>query len=430
MMQRGFLGQTTPPSMVLRDIVERHAQHAAFLWTMRDAAVRSPNYDLEALNRVDERLDANLDGLRVAGDVGWEIAKDALGNDNGGELFVVTVLALEREDVKALAQLLSRGFNAAKLAREIVSALGWLPFGKAKRYLDELLSADAPPELNYFGIAGAAVHRYDPGDVLESAAYAQCLRVRARALRAIGELGRVSLLSAVRGSYLPEDDDCRFWAAWSGVLFGETAALDVLWKFVLGGGARASCACKMVVRRMDLGTAAMRLRELGASSGDKRTAMAGAAALGDMALVPWLIGCMSEPRDARLAGWAFMMLTGIDLHAQQLSRKAPVGFRSGPSDDPNDANIARDPDTGLPWPNVDAIRAWWLRYEATWAKGQRYLMGKPIEETWLIEVLRKGKQPARIAAAIELAMMARGTSIAQVCASGYVQTSTFLPQRK
>ncbi len=418
------LRQITPPPMVLRDIVERHAQQAAFLWTMRDAAVRSPNYDLGALKRVDERLDANLDGLNIAGEVGWEIAHEVLAGGNAGALFVVTVLALERDDVKSFAQLLWRGVNSPKCAREIVSALGWVPFGKVKRYVDELLGADAPTELYYFGIAGAAVHRYDPGDALEQVAYGQHSYVRARALRAIGELGRVNLLPALRGAYLSDDNDCRFWAAWSGVLFGETTAVDVLWKFVAEGGVHALRACTMAVRRMELDMASKRLRELGAHAERRRIAIAGAAALGDVALVPWLVEYMAEPANARYAGWALTMITGVDLHGQRLSGEAPKGFRSGPSDDPNDTNVAPDPDTGLAWPNVDAIEAWWSRNEATWPKGRRYLMGKPIEKEWLVEVLRLGKQPAREAAAVELGMMSRGTTSFNVCIPAFYQVQS------
>lgn len=416
------LRQITPSSMVLRDIVERHAQQAAFLWTMRDAAVRSPNYDLEALKRVDDRLDANLDGLLIAGEVGWEIARDALAGDNAGALFVVTVSAFERDDVKAFAQLLWRGVNSPERAREIVSALGWVPFGKVKRYVDELLGADAPTELHYFGIAGAAVHRYDPGDALEQAAYGQNPRVRARALRAIGELGRVKLLSALRGAYSWDDDDCRFWAAWSGVLFGESAAVDVLWKFVAVGSVHALRACTMAVRRMALDTAVQRLRELGAHADGRRIAMAGAAALGDVALVPWLLECMTESKDARYAGWALTMITGVDLHGQRLSGEAPKGFRAGPSDDPNDSNVDPDPDAGLPWPNLEAMRAWWTRNEANWPKGRRYLMGKPIEKAWLTEVLRVGKQPAREGAAVELGGMERGANIFNVDCPAFYQS--------
>lgn len=423
-MLTGVLHEVTPPSMVLRDIVERHAQQAAFLWQIRDAAVRSPNYDLDALTRVDERLDANLDGLCIAGDVGWEIANDALGRGNAGEPFVVAALAIEREDVKTFAQMVRHGVHSTKLAREIVSALGWTPLGKVKRYLDELLAPDAPPELHYFGIAGAAMHRHDPGDALESAAYAQLPRVRARALRAIGELGRVNLLPTLRGAYSSEDDDCRFWAAWSGVLLGDTAAVDVLWKFVSENGVHALRACTMAMRRMATNTAVQRLQELGGGLEYRRVAMAGAAALGDMTFVPWLIGCMSEPKDARFAGWAITMMTGVDLHAQRLSSEMPNGFRAGPSDDPNDSKVDPDPDTGLPWPNADAIRTWWARNEGAWPTGRRYLMGRPMEKEWLVEVLRKEKQPAREAAAVELGMIARGAGRFNVFCPAFVQTQT------
>ena len=53
-------------STVIKAIIEQHAEEAAFLWTTRDRAVHSPNYSLKDLSGLEERVEAHLDGLRVA----------------------------------------------------------------------------------------------------------------------------------------------------------------------------------------------------------------------------------------------------------------------------------------------------------------------------------------------------------------------------
>jgi hypothetical protein len=62
--------------MIIKHIVEQHAEEAAFLWLLRDAAVGAPHYDLKDLARLDERVEAHLDGLRIAGVEGWEICRE------------------------------------------------------------------------------------------------------------------------------------------------------------------------------------------------------------------------------------------------------------------------------------------------------------------------------------------------------------------
>ncbi|WP_339137049.1 MAG: hypothetical protein WGN25_03685 [Candidatus Electrothrix sp. GW3-4] len=87
--------------MTIEDIITQHAEDAAFLWLLRDSAVYEPHYDLKDLAELDNRVEAHLDGLRIAGDVGWEICKDALSYQEPGEAFsIITGLDLAYEDLE------------------------------------------------------------------------------------------------------------------------------------------------------------------------------------------------------------------------------------------------------------------------------------------------------------------------------------------
>ncbi|MBU1535758.1 hypothetical protein KKF84_10585 [Myxococcota bacterium] len=53
---------------------------------LRDGAVRDPHYDLKDLADLDNRLDAHIDGLGVAGNAGWEICREAMAWEDPGEI--------------------------------------------------------------------------------------------------------------------------------------------------------------------------------------------------------------------------------------------------------------------------------------------------------------------------------------------------------
>ncbi len=419
----GAVGTTGPiGSTVLVNIIRRHAEEAALLWPLRDAAIHSPFYDLAALCRIDDRIEAHLDGLRIAGDAGWEMCRAGLVNPEAGEVFTAAVLAIERANVQAFAEVLACGAQSAALERGVVDALGWVPLARGKRYLKELLADDASETLHRFGIAGAAIHRYNPGVRLDAAVGARDVALRARALRTVGEIGRSDLLPALRQEFDSDDKACRFWAAWSALLLGQPLARDVLWNFALAGGHFGEHAFSMLIRATDLASAHTMVRKLAAAKETLRTALAGAAMLGDPELLPWIHDCMDDSEQARFAGWAFSMITGVNIVAEKLSRPPVAGFCPIHTGDPSDTGTVPDPDDMLPWPHASAIQAWYERTRAMLPSGSRLLLGKPMTPVWLTEVLRMGAQPARAAAAIELSLNSPGDPLFPLHAPGYRQT--------
>lgn len=76
--------------MIFEDIVTQQAKEAGFQWLLRDRAVHAPHFSLEDLAKLDGRVEANIDGLRIAGEAGWEMCKDAIGAGGEGAFYHVT----------------------------------------------------------------------------------------------------------------------------------------------------------------------------------------------------------------------------------------------------------------------------------------------------------------------------------------------------
>ncbi len=406
--------------MIIADIVSQHAEEAAFLWLLRSNAIRQPHYALKDLAKLDDRVEAHLDGLRIAGDPGWELCHAALGNEEAGEVFAASVIACESGLESRVQAVLDVVMAKPELAHGMVSALGWITVEQASPHLQRLLAS--PVHLHrQMGLAGCAIHRVDPKQALTQAVTSRNVPLRARALQAVGELGRKDLLGAVKENLHLEDASVRYWAAWSGALLGEPAAIPVLQRLVQRGHPRREEACALALRRMAVQEGQAWLKTLGSTANTLRLAVQAAGVIGDPTTVPWLIQQMGHPDLARVAGESFTLITGIDLAYDDLDMDQPEGFEAGPTEDPADEDVAMDADEDLPWPHLQLIDKWWSSQRTEFTNGTRYLLGKPMTIDSLNDALKNGKQRQRGAAAMELAMRQPGTALFNCSAPGFRQ---------
>lgn len=105
----------------------------------------------------------------------------------------------------------------------------------------------------------------------------------------------------------------------------------------------AACAAAM-----DLKAAHAFLQRIAKDPKDVPALIQGTGIVGDPNYLPWLIKQMADPALSRLAGESLSMFTGLDLAYLDLEGKQPENFEAGPTDDPEDENVAMDPDEDLP----------------------------------------------------------------------------------
>jgi uncharacterized protein (TIGR02270 family) len=417
----GFSPDDTP-TFIIEWVVEQHAEEAAFLWTTRERALRSTNYSLKDLSDLDERVEAHLDGLRVAGQFGWQLCEQALDKEEPGRVFAAGVLAFDSGEIGQICRVLETACLVPEFERELISALGWLAYSKVASYIQELLDSERP-EIRLVGIAASAVHRRDPGQPLIQALADPNPRLRARALKACSELGKAGVLPAILPSVSDPDDPCRFFAAWSAARLGDRSprVLNVLCEIATGHTPYADCALGMALRSMDVQQAKAWHRQLTKEPTQLRTAAIADGIIGDPDAVEGLIDLMNIPEIARVAGEALSVITGVDLPYEHLSGEKPEGFEAGPTEDPEDENVAMDPDEHLPWPVPALVAKWWNQHRVKFQAGRRYFKGKEITVQSLREVLISGNQPERAAAALELALREPTQPLFEVRARGSLQ---------
>jgi len=409
--------------MIIEDIIIQHAEDAAFLWLLRDSAVHEPHYSRKDLAELDNRVEAHLDGLRIAGEAGWEICKEALNYEEPGEIFAASVLAFASNDQERIDTVLEAGSHDPELVRGIISALGWLTWEQAEKPL-QTLAVSENPQHRFIALSAYAAFRKDPGRLLTDSITSPDPLLKARALKAAGELGRTDQLSSLRYNLKAEDEKCRLYAAWSMLLLGNTESVTTLQEISVKGSLyeeNAEKACNAALRRMPLDTAHAWLRVLSEKEHGARLSVQGAGVLGDPVAVPWLIEMMDAPELARVAGEAFSMITGLDLAYEDLEGEWPEGFAAGPTEDPEDEDVDLDSDEDLPWPEPALIVQWWEANKGKFTAGTRYLAGQPIAPADLSHVLISGFQRQRAAAAMELALLRPEQPLFEVRTPGFRQ---------
>ncbi|WP_431081772.1 TIGR02270 family protein [Pseudomonas thivervalensis] len=386
----------------ISSMIEQHAEEACFLILLHDHAVRAPHYDLDDLSKLDERIDAHLDGLRIAGSTGLETLLAKLGPHTVGEMFASVLLSFEAANAQALSRLSEHLRTAMETERGYLMALGWLDWERVSPWIDRMLSSPEPL-FRRLGLAACGMHRHDPGPALLAGLSDAAPSVLARAARTAGELRRRDLLPAIRAQCLQVDAATRFWANWAAAQMGDQQALEPLRSFAEQPGEFQYRALCVLLTWQEREPSIAWIRQWVQDPRDRRIGIQALGLLGDPVCVPWLIQQMSDLPYARVAGEAFSLITGADLALLDLELQALPDFDAGPNDNPEDPNVAMDPDENLPWPDPQAIDGWWHANGGDFQVGNRYMLGLAHGEHSFQQALVCGQQRQRVAAACGLA---------------------------
>jgi len=397
-----------------RDIADQHAMKIGFLWRLRLTAAEQSHCLPATLIRFEQRIRQHLGGLLLQPEIAWEVCEKTLESTQPEETFTSALLAFIIGDSEKTAQAVKAGFVNAKTFKALVSALGWLPENGGLKWIQPGLSSHAPDE-NLLAIAVCRILSHDPGEPLahlikrsaqhpQHPLFIQCLRLA-------GELKRMDLKADCHKAITADDTDVRFWGIWSSILLGEHEHALALEPYTLHTNPWQQQAIQLAFRVLPDNTADTWINHLlhHPDRLQQRCGMKAIAANGHIHRMPDLITAMKNNSQARIAGEAFSLLTGIDIKQQQLSRSGSPPKRIDYLDD-SSLDIERE-DSNLLWPDADKIATQWQQHSADFETGQRYFMGQGfadqvITAAHLNNIIASGYQRQRHAAALERALRA------------------------
>lgn len=402
-------------------VLAQHAEEVAALRHVRAVLLRAPHVQLHRLRRLDERIAAHLDGVATAGQPGLALLESALASPTAGGVFALSVRALQGRHAPLLSRIVALAAALPEAERGLLSALGWVSSEDLQGTVRALLGSKVPLHRSW-ALAACAMHRVDPGPALTQAVQDTDALVRDRAWRVAGQLGRRDLLDAARSAMSGP-------AAWALTLWGQgqdERTRGVLLAVRGGQSLPPQDAHRLAILAAPMDWGRDQVRTLAAQAEAnlpvKRRMMRLAAWVGDVQVIPWLIHHMADDRWARLAGEAFSLVTGADLAALSLERKPPEGIQPGPTDKPEDHDVAMDEDDSLPWPDQARVQAWWQTHAARFVAGPRYFAGQPPSLAHAEHVLKTAGQRQRIIAAEYLCLLQPGSVMFPVAAPAWRQS--------
>ena len=398
-------------------VLTQYVEGAAALWNRRCSLVRARGTGLARLRSEDTRLEAHLQGLRLGGGRARKELTDAFSSLGFGEVFPAAVLALEGRESAMLEHIAAVVRAKPELEPALVAAVGWIDPAALQGVVREWRQADA--FWQRIAIAACGKQRVNPSTWLAAFLNSDEPAIAAAAARVAGEVGATELMTLLLRLTESKDTACRYWAARSAALTGDRGVSRAVMLSLAAAGTLPERALDFTLQIIEPSHGHELLRALAAAVANARPLLRGAGVVGDPQYVPWLLKQMQDLQNARAAGEAFALITGLDLTASGLDRPAPEKVTPGAADKADGGDD--DEDETLAWPDPERIAAWWSQNERRFPVATRCFMGGPITREHCVDVLKKGHQRQRRLAAHYLCLLEPGTPLFNTSAPAWRQ---------
>lgn len=297
-----------PPRRIAAEAVRQHVEQAAFLWAQRDSWSQEDPPDETAIGEIAQRVEVNLDGLRIAGAAAWPVAERQLDDfPDKGEFFVAGWMAIDQGDATRVDQVVAAAKEVDE-RRGLVGALAWHQPPKIGHLVRDWLVAPDPFK-RYLAVGACLEHRVDPKQSLARLVNDPDAPTRAFALRLAGRLKRADLAREMASALEAEDDIVRLWAGWALAEIGsDDLARAELRKVAVASGPDALIALRAAIKAGPEKDVRAWMGGLMQSAATAPLAVRGIGMLGDRSILPWLVERMKEPHVAVAACAAFLEL--------------------------------------------------------------------------------------------------------------------------
>lgn len=405
---------------LLMDIYEEHLDEASFLWVQWNRALVAPDFSLEEVGSLEERLLAHLDALVLGGGpVATALLVPALDSEDPPRISAALWVLLAEPGLLETAEWVARIRTADAGSR---AALG------------QALTLNDRPEvgealLPFLEDEDAALQSW----AVEVLASRGQLPPAAQVERLHHPRAQVVVAALHAGPWLPREAVSRELPRLMGDTRSEVREAAVL-AGMMSGVRSAWEACRGAVEaRTKVDRTALVLLALGGDARDLVRLLACTAvesmredalwALGFSGQVEAAEAClelMASPPVAALAGEAFGAITGLAWEGAFVKEREE-GDSLPPLEEDLEMDLAPRPEDALPIPSRAQVAAWWREARKGFHRATRYLRGRPFTLEGLLAELEHGPMRRRQVLALEVALRSEGACVLPTWAFSRVQ---------
>ena len=401
------MNMSTPPFATGVQSQLRH--DLPYAWFRWHQATGSPQFRKQHLSEMNDRLEAYLDCYLISESSGVSIA-ETVRLDDWGAVFTIGLTAVLSHDMSGFQRAVE-AMTKSRHSDELSDALCRTDFETARPYLLEI-ARHPNPLVRIAAIKAAGHHTREISEAwLSPMLHDPSPEVGIAALQIIADNQLKVFRQEVSDLLTHEDEGVRFHAAYAGNLIGIAEAYKVLTPFCYRETPYFRKALGLLYPMLNHKTildAVKRILE-GAYSIRIKTYNLAMSGLPDE--IPRLFEWMKMPEYAQLAAEAFSFITGVDfidedlvLDPSMISGSVKKQLKQDRKQDPWTQSYEED----LPWPDPQAVEAWWTANQHRFQSGNRYLAGKTLTEENLRQIAEDGTQPQRHQAKLILRLYRAG----------------------
>jgi uncharacterized protein (TIGR02270 family) len=377
-------------------IVKQLLNDAPYEWLRWDQANYNPLYRRRQFEQLEGKVNHYIEAMLLHIHSGDELLSRVRLTD-WGAVYITAYIAIKTGNQIAFHSAVD-AVKDERQGRELRDALHKAPFEVAKPFILDIAHHHNP--WVQVAVIRAVGHHFDQinPDWLRHYLSSDSVAVRVAVLRVIGDKGLTDHATEVEAFFDHDDAPVRFQAAFSGNLLGIDGAYQAILPFCFTDNPYLRKALGLVHHLHDISAIKRAIPRIQNSQVSVRIKAYNIAMAGLVEWIPTLLEWMNDPEYAPLAGEAFCFITGADLNANDLLLRNPEICESHEA--PLAQKRKQDPWTqayeeDLPWPDANAVAAWWKTNRQRFQAETRYLAGKTLTEAHLRQVSEDGTQPQR-----------------------------------